>query len=303
MRRPASCAQLVRNPLIIATALGPGGQPARACASRPGWSRRVTRIGAASLALGLMAAGAGMQFGAPGAAARCWRCRCSRSGTCAAAGGLAGWRWLFRLDAAQAAVLLAFSALPTASSAYVLAARMGYNGAVRGGAGDAVDAAGHGEPAVRAGRAALSVRAASRSVALRVRCASAHATCSRTSALGMRRARSQARCAQCAASSLLRAQAHCPAPPRCCAASARGRCGGSGCLRCGAGTPPRSSANSVDQLAARQALARVEIGQRRCAARTCSRGRPAGSRRSRRCGCRSAAAAPAGSAPACSIVR
>jgi malonate transporter and related proteins len=35
---------------------------------------------------------------------------------------------LFALDSAQTAVLLAFSALPTASSAYVLAARMGYNG-------------------------------------------------------------------------------------------------------------------------------------------------------------------------------
>jgi predicted permease len=34
-----------------------------------------------------------------------------------------------RLDAAQATVLLAFSALPTASSCYVLASRMGYNGA------------------------------------------------------------------------------------------------------------------------------------------------------------------------------
>jgi malonate transporter and related proteins len=37
-------------------------------------------------------------------------------------------RWL-RLDAAQASVLMAFSAVPTASSAYVLAQRMGYNGA------------------------------------------------------------------------------------------------------------------------------------------------------------------------------
>jgi malonate transporter len=36
---------------------------------------------------------------------------------------------LFRLDPVQATVLLAFSALPTASSCYVLAARMGYNGA------------------------------------------------------------------------------------------------------------------------------------------------------------------------------
>ncbi len=95
---------------------------------RSGWSPRVTRIGAASLALGLMAAGAGMQFGLlttqqaadgvsavhppPAAAADCL-------GHCAPA-------WL---DPVQTAVLLAFSALPTASSCYVLAARMGYNGA------------------------------------------------------------------------------------------------------------------------------------------------------------------------------
>ena len=35
---------------------------------------------------------------------------------------------LFGLDAVQTTVLLAFSALPTASTCYVLAARMGYNG-------------------------------------------------------------------------------------------------------------------------------------------------------------------------------
>ena len=35
---------------------------------------------------------------------------------------------------------------------------------------------------------------------------------------------------------LRRASAHCPARPRCCAASARGRCGGSPSLRCAAGT-------------------------------------------------------------------
>jgi predicted permease len=36
--------------------------------------------------------------------------------------------WAFRLEPVQASVLLAFAALPTASSCYVLAARMGYNG-------------------------------------------------------------------------------------------------------------------------------------------------------------------------------
>jgi predicted permease len=35
---------------------------------------------------------------------------------------------LFKLDAVQSTILLAFSALPTASTCYVLAARMGYNG-------------------------------------------------------------------------------------------------------------------------------------------------------------------------------
>jgi predicted permease len=35
---------------------------------------------------------------------------------------------LFRLDPVQTTMLLAFSALPTASTCYVLAARMGYNG-------------------------------------------------------------------------------------------------------------------------------------------------------------------------------
>jgi malonate transporter len=36
---------------------------------------------------------------------------------------------VFELDSTQTSVLLAFSALPTASSCYVLATRMGYNGA------------------------------------------------------------------------------------------------------------------------------------------------------------------------------
>jgi hypothetical protein len=36
---------------------------------------------------------------------------------------------IFGLDPTQTTILLAFSALPTASSCYVLAARMGYDGA------------------------------------------------------------------------------------------------------------------------------------------------------------------------------
>ena len=43
---------------------------------------------------------------------------------------LLAWVWsrVWHLDATQTTVLLAFSALPTASTCYVLATRMGYNG-------------------------------------------------------------------------------------------------------------------------------------------------------------------------------
>lgn len=119
--------ELLRNPLIIATA---SGLAANLLGFRlPVWLEpTVTRIGAASIALGLLAAGAGMQFGT-----------LAQAKTLAVAvlsirhffmplmaWGLAS---LFKLSPAQATVLLAFSALPTASSCYVLAARMGYNGA------------------------------------------------------------------------------------------------------------------------------------------------------------------------------
>ena len=118
--------ELVRNPLILATATG-------LLANLLGFTLpiwllpTVTRIGAASLALGLLAAGAGMQFGL-----------ISQAKTLAVAVLLIrhlilpivalGLAKAFGLSPAQATILLAFSALPTASSAYVLASRMGYNG-------------------------------------------------------------------------------------------------------------------------------------------------------------------------------
>ena len=118
--------ELVRNPLIIATASGLAANVLGF--SMPGWIEpAVTRIGAASLALGLLAAGAGMQFGslanAKALAAAVLGIR--HFATPLVGIGLAR---LFKLDATQTSVLMAFSALPTASSAYVLAVRMGYNG-------------------------------------------------------------------------------------------------------------------------------------------------------------------------------
>ncbi len=118
--------QLIRNPLIIGTA---SGLVAAALGFKvPTWIEpAVSRIGAAAIPLGLMAAGAGLQFAAM-----------TRGKLLAAsvlsirhlalpliAFVLARW---FGLEPAQAIVLAAFSGVPTASSAYVLAARMGYNG-------------------------------------------------------------------------------------------------------------------------------------------------------------------------------
>ncbi|MFN3375514.1 MAG: AEC family transporter [Burkholderiaceae bacterium] len=119
--------ELLRNPLILATV---SGLVANLLGFRiPEWmAPTVGRISASSLALGLMAAGAGMQLG-----------QLARGRSLSVAVltlrhlvqpliGLAMARG-FGLSPVQTTVLLAFSALPTASTCYVLAARMGYNGA------------------------------------------------------------------------------------------------------------------------------------------------------------------------------
>ena len=118
---------LVRNPLIIATGLG---LAANLLGLRiPAWLEpSVARIGGSSIALGLMAAGAGLQLSSLA------QSRALTVGVLAVrhlALPLVAWGLvrLFSLDASQALVLLLFSAMPTASSAYVLASRMGYNGA------------------------------------------------------------------------------------------------------------------------------------------------------------------------------
>jgi malonate transporter and related proteins len=118
--------ELARNPLIIGTASGLCANLLGA--SIPSWLEpTVSRIGAASLALGLMAAGAGLQLG-----------QLARAKTLAISVltirhlilpvmALILSR-LFALSVVQSMILLTFSALPTASSCYILAARMGYNG-------------------------------------------------------------------------------------------------------------------------------------------------------------------------------
>ena len=118
--------ELARNPLIIATGSGLLCNllglrlPALA-------DTTLGRMGAAALPLGLMAVGAGLQLGA------------LREGPRLAAALLAirhvllpAWAVVLVLTLAlplgQQAVVMAFAAMPTASSAYVLAVRMGGNG-------------------------------------------------------------------------------------------------------------------------------------------------------------------------------
>ena len=118
--------ELLRNPLIVGTV---SGLVANLLGfSMPFWLEpTVNRIGQASLALGLMAAGAGMQFGMLDSAKTLGGLvlAVKHLGMPVMALGLA---LLFRLDPTQTTILLMFSAVPTASSCYVLAARMGYNG-------------------------------------------------------------------------------------------------------------------------------------------------------------------------------
>ena len=118
--------ELLRNPLIIATVTGLAANLLGFVL--PVWLEPpVTRIGAASLALGLMAAGAGMQFGHLSQAKTLAVALLSIKHLISPIVAFALAK-LFGLTPVQTIILLAFSALPTASSAYVLAARMGYNG-------------------------------------------------------------------------------------------------------------------------------------------------------------------------------
>lgn len=118
--------ELARNPLIIATVAG------LACnllgVKLPELAlTTLGRIGGAALPIGLMAVGAGLTFGAlrasPGLAAALLAIRHLVLPAAAIALVIA-----LRMPPAQQAIVVAFAALPTASSAYVLAARMGGHG-------------------------------------------------------------------------------------------------------------------------------------------------------------------------------
>jgi predicted permease len=115
--------ELARNPLIIATL---AGLIANALSLRlPEFAgTTLQRIGNAALPLGLMAVGAGLRFGAlregPGLAAALLAIR----HLVLPVVGLALVLWL-QWPPAQQTVIVAYAAMPTAPTSYVLAARMG----------------------------------------------------------------------------------------------------------------------------------------------------------------------------------
>ncbi|MEY4425829.1 MAG: hypothetical protein RL535_127 [Pseudomonadota bacterium] len=118
--------EIVRNPFVIATL---SGLTANLLGFRfPDWiAPTMNRIGGASIPLGLMAAGAGMQFAT---LAKAKTLAVSVLGIRHVIAPLIalGLALYFKLPPAQATVLMMFSALPTAPTAYVLAARMGFDG-------------------------------------------------------------------------------------------------------------------------------------------------------------------------------
>ena len=119
--------ELLRNPLVLATL---AGLLANVLGLHiPHWAEpTVNRVGASALAMGLMAAGAGMQLGALARGRVLGLAVLAIRHAVLPVVALLLAR-LFGLTPLQASMLLAFSALPTASTAYVLTARMGYDGA------------------------------------------------------------------------------------------------------------------------------------------------------------------------------
>lgn len=120
--------ELVRNPLVIATLLGMTWSIAALPFPETGM-KMLMRLGDAAIALGLLAVGAALRIrgavGREGQAAAFWIMAVKLLAMPAAAWVIGGWLGLTGL---YRDIALVFAALPTASSAYILAQRMGGDG-------------------------------------------------------------------------------------------------------------------------------------------------------------------------------
>jgi predicted permease len=120
-------AELARNPLILATLGGLGFQALGW--SLPEWAlNTVQRLGGPAVPLGLMAVGAGLQIGSLRAAPLLSAQLLTIRHAVLPVSGLLVAAAMPGLTVIQQLVVVGFGALPTATSAYVLAARMGGNG-------------------------------------------------------------------------------------------------------------------------------------------------------------------------------
>ncbi|HEX6361450.1 MAG TPA: AEC family transporter [Albitalea sp.] len=115
--------ELARNPLIVSTLAGLAANMLGVRFPDP-VATTLHRIGLAALPLGLMAVGAGLRFGALRDAPRLAAALLSIRHLLLPAAGIA-LAWLVPLTPIQRTVVVAFAAMPTASSCYVLAARLG----------------------------------------------------------------------------------------------------------------------------------------------------------------------------------
>jgi predicted permease len=118
--------ELLRNPLLIATVAGLTVHSLGLSLPEP-IVPALDRLGHASIALGLMTVGAGLQWRGlhRELPVGLWFLSIRHLLLPLSAMALA---WAFALPPLQASVLVLFAAMPTASSAYVLAARMGGDG-------------------------------------------------------------------------------------------------------------------------------------------------------------------------------
>jgi predicted permease len=118
--------ELARNPLIISTVLGLVGNVA-GLSLPEAVTTTLQRIGLAALPIGLMAVGAGLTLGGlkagPGLATSLLATRHALLPAVAIGLVLA-----LRLPPEQRSIVVLFASMPTAASAYVLAARMGGDG-------------------------------------------------------------------------------------------------------------------------------------------------------------------------------
>jgi malonate transporter and related proteins len=128
--------ELAKNPLILATCAGLLGNLAGLQLPAP-VSITLSKLGAAALALGLMSVGAGLRFSGPTAGKMIGlgqrNALFSLWVQAVKALGLPGFAWYasnwLGLGTMEKSVVILYAAMPTASASYILANRMGGDGA------------------------------------------------------------------------------------------------------------------------------------------------------------------------------